>query len=85
MANKTPYEIRLEVLKMAQDVEMQHFHANSERLMNNWQTGVETSRIRNERPPEAPPLPEFPSEDTIVKNAQFLGEFINNTGKVLKE
>ena len=37
--SKTPYEIRLEVLKMAQDVEMQHFYANRENLMQNWPTG----------------------------------------------
>lgn len=81
MTNKTPYEIRLEVLKMAQDAEMQHYHANREALMSNWQTQVETARLSNETPPEIPTLPEFPTEETIVKKAQFLGEYINNSGK----
>lgn len=81
MTNKTPYEIRLEVLKMAQDIEMQHYHANRDALMTNWQTRVETARNLNQIPPEMPPMPEFPAESTIVKKAQFLGEFINNSGK----
>ena len=79
--SKTPYEIRLEVLKMAQDVEMQHFYANRENLMQNWQTKVETARVRSEIPPEMPAMPVFPTEQTIVNKAQFLGEFINNSDK----
>lgn len=81
MTSKTPYEVRLEVLRMAQDTEMQHFYANRENQVNRWQTAVETARIRNETPPEMPAMPEFPTEETIVKKAQFLSEFINNTGK----
>lgn len=81
MTNKTPYEVRLEVLKMAQDTEMQHFYANRENQINRWQTAVETARIRNEVPPEMPSMPEFPTEEAIVKKAQFLSEFINNNGK----
>jgi hypothetical protein len=77
--SKTPYEIRLEVLKMAQDVEMQHYYANRERIMSNWQTQVDTARLKNELPPEMPEIPEFPSEEAIVKKAHFLGEYVNNS------
>lgn len=82
---KTPYEIRLEVLKMAQDTELQHYHRNCDMLMNNWQIQVETARIRNETPPGMPEMPSFPSEEVVVKKAQFLGEFINNPGKAITE
>lgn len=78
MTNKTPYEIRLEVLKMAQDVEMQHYHANRERIQNNWQVQVDTARVQNETPPECPAFPDFPTEQAIVKKAEFLSEYINN-------
>ena len=81
MTNKSAYEVRLEVLKMAQDTEMQHYYANRENQMNRWQTAVETARIKNEYPPAMPDMPEFPTEEAIVKKAQFLSEFINNTGK----
>lgn len=81
MTNKTPYEIRLEVLKMAQDIETQHYYANRETLMNNWQVQVETARNKDLAPPEMPTMPEFPTEESIVKKAQFLSEYINNNGK----
>jgi len=81
MTNKTPYEVRLEVLKMAQDTELQHFYANRENQMNRWQTAVETARIKSQEPPEMPAMPEFPTEESIVKKAQFLSEFIDNNGK----
>lgn len=79
--SKTPYEIRLEVLKMAQDVETQHYYANRENLMQNWQVQVDTARASGGVPPAMPVIPAFPSEQTIVSKAQFLGEFINNSDK----
>lgn len=85
MSNKTPYEIRLEVLKMAQDAATQNYYANREALMNNWQTQVETARLQNQTPPEMPQMPEFPTEEAVVKKAQFLSEYINNSGKQLKD
>lgn len=85
MSNKTPYEIRLEVLKMAQDAAMQNYYANRERLQNNWQVEVETARTKGETPPPCPEFPEFPTEEVVVQKAQFLSEYINNSGKQLKD
>lgn len=79
--SKTPYEIRLEVLKMAQDAEMQNYYANREALMQNWQTEVETARINEATPPPMPAMPQFPTQESVVKKAVFLGEFINNSDK----
>lgn len=79
--SKTPYEIRLEVLKMAQDIELHHYQSNCDAIMRNWETSVETARVRNETPPEMPEMPVFPTEQVIVSKAQFLGEFINNSDK----
>jgi hypothetical protein len=79
--SKTPYEIRLEVLKMAQEIEMQHYYSKQERLMNNWQIQIETARLRNETPPEIPDMPEFPTHESILKKAGSLSEFINNAPK----
>ena len=79
--SKTPYEIRLEVLKMAQDAEMQNYHLNRDALMTNWQTQVDTARLKNEDPPAMPAMPAFPTEQAVVQKAQFLSEYINNSGK----
>lgn len=85
MSNKTPYEIRLEVLKMAQDAAIQNYHMNRDRLMTNWQVEVDTARSKGETPPPCPEFPDFPTEETVVKKAQFLSEYINNSGKQLKD
>jgi hypothetical protein len=81
--SKTPYEIRLEVLKMAQEAEMQNYHANREALMNNWQVQVDTARQYNQPIPTMPAMPAFPTQEAVVSKAQFLGEFINNSDKKL--
>jgi hypothetical protein len=83
MTNKTPYEIRLEVLKMAQEVEMQHYYANRDRIHNNWQVQVESARAKGDVPPECPAFPEFPTEQAIVRKAELLSEYINNKTKPL--
>lgn len=81
--SKTPYEIRLEVLKLAQEAEMQNYHANRDVLLNNWQVQVETARAQNQTPPAMPAMPPFPTQEAVVSKAQFLGEFINNSDKKL--
>ena len=78
MTNKNPYEVRLEILKMAQDMLLQNYYSTKERIMNNWQAEVETARIRNETPPLCPDFGEFPTEQHIVEKAQFLSEYVNN-------
>lgn len=81
--SKTPYEIRLEVLKMAQDAELQNYHANREALMNNWQVQVDVARQYDRPIPIMPTMPAFPTQEAVVNKAQFLGEFINNSDKKL--
>lgn len=81
MTNKNPYEIRLEILKMAQDAAIQHFYANRETVIRNWEVQVSAANERGETPPSMPELPEFPTEQTVVNKAQFLSEYINNNGK----
>lgn len=80
MSNKNPYEVRLEVLKMAQEMEQQHFYYNREAMMRNWEVRVEDARNRNEPVPPMPEFSQYPTEEKIVKSAQFLSEFVNNSG-----
>lgn len=81
MSNKTPYEIRLEVLKMAQDVTQQHYYSNRDNLLARWNAAAEDARLTGSKLPEMPEFPEFPQESTIVAKAQFLSEFIDSNGK----
>ena len=82
MSNKTPWEIRLEVLAMAKDMAAEHYFANRERLINTWDRNAENARQTGSPIPAMPDIPEYPTEEVIVKKAQFLSEFIDSPGKI---
>ena len=67
---KTPYEIRLEVLKMAQD------QANA-KFYNQWEQAARKAEI-NENAALLTEVPEFPTADQILTEANKLKSFIDN-------
>ena len=73
----TPFEIRLELLKMAKDMLTDEYFGKREQISNNWQTQIETSRLKGETPPPHPGFPDFPSEAEIVKKATELNSFVS--------
>ena len=79
MSNKTPWEIRLEVLAMAKDMAAEHYFANRERLINTWDRDAENARQTGSPIPAMPEIPEYPTEEVIVKKAQFLSEYIDGS------
>ena len=75
----TPYEIRLELLKMAKDMLEQDYHAKREGLQQQWHTQVDAAKIAGTQSPDFPALPPFPTEDEIVKKAEALNQFVSQT------
>ena len=75
----TPYEIRLELLKMAKDMLEQDYHAKREGLQQQWHTQVDAAKIAGTQSPDYPGLPPFPTEDEIVKKAEALNQFVSQT------
>ena len=75
----TPYEIRLELLKMAKDLLTEDFYAHKETVTNQWQTQVSASQIAGTTSPEHPALPPFPTETDIVTKAEALNNFVSQT------
>ena len=73
----TPFEIRLELLKMAKDMLTDQYFGQREVISNNWQTQIETSRLKGETPPAHPGFPDFPSETDIIAKAQALNGFVS--------
>ena len=71
MNAKTPYEIRLEVLKMAQDQANQKFY-------NQWEQASRRAEI-NENASFLTEVPEFPTAENILNEAQKLKKFIDNS------
>jgi hypothetical protein len=74
----TPFEIRLELLKMAKDMLTDQYYGQREVVSNSWQTQIETARLKGEVPPTHPGFPDFPSETEIIKKATELNNFVSN-------
>lgn len=80
MSNMTPFEIRLDLLKMAKDMLEQEYHAQREKIVTEWQIKVEASKINGNAIPDHPALPNYPSETEIITKAQALNVFVSNIG-----
>ena len=83
----TPFEIRLELLKLAKDVLEQEYHAKREVAHNNWQVASENARIQGQTLPTQPEFPPFPSETEIISKAVALNGFVSQVpaGEVVKK
>jgi hypothetical protein len=75
----TPYEIRLELLKMAQGLVSDEYSYNRSAKLDQWQTQVESAKIAGRESPDIPELPPFPTEADIVKKAEALNLFVSQT------
>ena len=78
MSNMTPFEIRLELLKMARDMLYDSYNADRDRLQQDWHMQCETARSKGETPPPHPALPTIPSEQDIINKAMTLNGFVSN-------
>ena len=78
MANLTPFEIRLELLKMAKDMLNDEYYGKREVISNEWSTKVEVAKINGGEMPVHPGFPSYPSETEIIAKAQSLNGFVSN-------
>lgn len=78
MSNMTPFEIRLDLLKMARDMLYDSYNAERDRLSQDWHIKCDTARSKGETPPEHPALPTVPSETDIITKATTLNGFVSN-------
>ncbi len=78
MSNLTPFEIRLELLKMAKDLLLEEYHSSKDRLINEWQVKVESAKLNGQAIPEHPAFPTYPTETEIITKAQSLNGFVSN-------
>jgi len=78
----TPFEIRLEVLKMAKELLVEEYHTQRTTLEQEFfsKSEVEKNAMLQNKAfvmPEYPKMPEFPTEKDIMKKAKHLNEFIS--------
>ena len=87
MSNMTPFEIRLELLKMAKDMLTEDYYGKREVVSNDWQIKVESARLNGGPIPEHPGFPTYPSETEVILKAQSLNGFVSqipqDTSKVV--
>ena len=79
MSNLTPFEIRLELLKMAKELLMEEYYSAKDRLQQEWHVKVDVAKLNGQSIPEHPAFPTYPSETDIINKAQSLNGFVSNT------
>lgn len=76
--SKTPFEIRLELLKMSKEMLEQEYYSKKEKITNDWQMRLDWEREQGREPSAHPAVPDFPTEFQIMEKAKALNEFISN-------
>ena len=79
MSNLTPFEIRLELLKMAKELLLEDYYSNKDRLQQEWHVKVDVAKLNGQPIPDHPAFPTYPSENDIINKAQTLNGFVSNT------
>jgi len=77
MSNMSPFEIRLELLKMAKEILEQDHFGKREQLSSDWTVKLENARHAGATPPDHPGFPPYPSETDIIKKATELNGFVS--------
>ena len=72
--SKTPYEIRLELLKLANEICVTPIFQKREALMQEYH-----SRVSENNNLPFPALPDFPTTETIIVEAERLNRFVSQT------
>ena len=77
MSNLTPFEIRLELLKMAKEMLEQDYYGNREKVSNEYAAKCDHAKIHGQPIPEHPGFPAFPNESEIIAKASTLNGFVS--------
>ncbi len=78
MSNMTPFEIRLELLKMAKDMLTDSYFSEKSRLSEDWHVKVDSAKLNGQPIPDHPAYPPYPSETDVINKAQLLNGFVSN-------
>jgi hypothetical protein len=73
----TPFEIRLELLKMAKDMLADDYYGKREVISNEYASRCEVARIHGTEIPTHPGFPAYPSETDIIAKANALNGFVS--------
>ena len=85
MSNMTPFEIRLELLKMAKEMLEQDYYGNREKISNEYNARVDAAKLHAQPIPDHPGFPAFPSETEVIKKATELNSFVSQIPQTTQE
>jgi len=85
MSNLTPFEIRLELLKMAKDMLESDYFGDRERISNEWAIKCDVARQHGSELPPHPGYPKYPTEADIIAKAQTLNGFVSQIPTTLEK
>lgn len=85
MSNLTPFEIRLELLKMAKDMLSDDYYGKREIISNEYSSKCEVAKIHGTEIPTHPGFPSYPSETEIIAKAQVLNGFVSNIPNTIEK
>jgi hypothetical protein len=85
MSNMTPFEIRLELLKMAKDMLTEDYYGKREVVSNEYSTKCEIARIHGTEVPAHPGFPAYPSEADIIAKANALNGFVSQIPNTIEK
>lgn len=75
----TPFELRLDVLKMARDLVIDEFYHDRDMKLEAWRVRCSNAERTGSNAPDMPSMPPFPSEVKILDKAKSLNLFISRT------
>jgi len=77
MSNMTPFEIRLELLKMAKDMLVEDYYGKRDQVSSEWNLKADIAKIHGTEIPAHPGFPAYPTEADVVKKATELNGFVS--------
>jgi hypothetical protein len=80
----TPFEIRLELLKMAKDMLSDDYFGKREQIANEYATKCDIAKIHGTEIPTHPGFPSFPTEAEIIAKATALNGFVSQIPQDIK-
>lgn len=73
----SPFEIRLELLKMARDMLTEDYFGKRQIVDNDWQQQIELAKQTGSPSPSHPGYPAYPNEAEIIGKATALNNFVS--------
>ena len=73
----SPFEIRLELLRMAKDMLESDYFGEREKIANQFAMDCDAAKAKGAEPPKHPGYPKYPSEAEIINKATTLNGFVS--------